>query len=86
MLFIADWYVPSVPPQTFFREVWVDKSMIRIKSVHKWPESIVFDTSLPTIVPPLPVLANASIISRARDAFARLNSLLKKAKEISGVG
>jgi hypothetical protein len=62
MLFIADWYLPSASSQTYFWEARVDKSIIRIKSAHKWPEPIVFDTSLPTIVPPpLPVVANAPV-------------------------
>jgi hypothetical protein len=64
MLFIADWYLPSASSQTFFREARVDKSIIRIKSTHKWPELIIIDTSLPTIVPPLPVLAKARLISQ----------------------
>jgi hypothetical protein len=63
MLFIADWYLPSASPQTFFREARVDKSMIRIKSAHKWPETIVIDTSLPRIVPPPPILAKAPILT-----------------------
>jgi hypothetical protein len=29
----------------------VDKSIIRIHSDRKWPERVVFDTSIPTIVP-----------------------------------
>jgi hypothetical protein len=75
MLFIADWYFPSASSQTFLREARVDKSIIRIKSVHKWPEAIVFDTSLPTIVPPpLPVLARAPVINQPREALAQMNS------------
>jgi hypothetical protein len=82
MLFIADWYLPSASSQTYFWEARVDKSIIRIKSAHKWPEPIVFDTSLPTIVPPpLPVVANAPIINEPREALAQLNSLLPKASE-----
>ena len=84
MLFIADWYLPSAS-QTFFREARVDKSIIRIKSAHKWPEAIVFDTSLPTIVPPpLPVLTKAPVINQPREAFAQLNSPLPKVSEYSG--
>jgi hypothetical protein len=65
MLSIADWYLPTASSQTFFREARVDKSIIRIKSAHKWPEPIVFDTSLLTIVPPpLPVLAKAPVINQ----------------------
>src|SRR6478672_13528433 len=52
LLFIAEWYLPASSSQTLFREARVDKSIIRIKSAHKWPEPIVIDTSLPTIVPP----------------------------------
>src|SRR5260370_35121354 len=72
MLFVADWYLPD-SPQSFVREARVDKSIIHIKSAHKWPERIVIDTSLPTIVPaPSPVLANAPAINSPREAFARL--------------
>jgi hypothetical protein len=82
MLFIADWYWPSASSQTFFREPRVDRSIIRIKSVHKWPELIVIDTSLPTIVPPpLPVLAKAPVINQSREAFAQLNPPLPKASD-----
>jgi hypothetical protein len=82
MLFISDWYLPKDSAPGFFREARVDKSIIRIKSAHKWPEAIVFDTSLPTIVPPLlPVLAKAPVINQPREAFAQLNSRLPKASE-----
>jgi hypothetical protein len=82
MLFISDWYFPMASSQSFFREARVDKSIIRINSAHKWPEAIVFDTSLPTIVPPpLPVLAKAPVINQPREAFAQLNSPLPKTSE-----
>jgi hypothetical protein len=82
MLFIADWYLPSASSQTFFREARVDKSIIRIKSAHKWPEPVVFDTSLPKIVqPPLPVLAEAPVINQPRQTLAQLISPLPKALE-----
>jgi hypothetical protein len=84
MLFIANWYLPSASSQTFFRETRVDKSIIRIKSAHKWPEPIVIDTSLPTIVPPLPVLAKAPVINQPREELALLNSPMIKASEYPG--
>jgi hypothetical protein len=85
MLFISDRYFPMASSQGFFREGRVDKSIIRIKSAHKWPEPIVIDTSLPTIVPPpLLVLAKAPVINQPREAFARLNSPLPKASEYPG--
>ena len=68
--------------QIFSREARVDKSIIRIKSAHKWPEPIVIDTSQPTRVPPpLPVLAKVPVINQPREAFAQLNSKLPKASE-----
>jgi hypothetical protein len=84
MLFMADWYLPSASSQTFFRETRVDRSIIRIKSAHTWPEPVVIDTSLPTIVPPPPVLAKATVINQPRDALAQLNSPLPKASEYPG--
>jgi hypothetical protein len=82
MLFISDRYLPKVSAQNFFREAPVDKSIIHIKSAHKWPEPVVFDTSLLTIVPPpLPVLAKALVINQPREALAQLNSPLPKASE-----
>jgi hypothetical protein len=81
MLFFADWYLPSASSQTFFRDARVDKSIIRITSAHKWPEPIVIDTNLPTIVPPLLVLAKAPIVNQPREALAQTNSPLTKASE-----
>lgn len=50
LLFLADWYFPKLiaAPAT----AGVDKSIIRLHSAHRWPEATVYDTSLPTIVPP----------------------------------
>jgi hypothetical protein len=74
IIFVADWYLPDAA-QTVFREGQIDKSIIRIRSAHKWPEPIVIDTSLPTIVPPRPpVLASAPPISPPREAFAQLDA------------
>jgi hypothetical protein len=84
MLFIADWYWPSVSSQASFREPRVDKSIIRVTSGHKLPEPIVIDTSLPTIVPSLPVLAKAPVINQPREALAQLNSSSTKATEYPG--
>jgi hypothetical protein len=83
IMFIADWYWPSASSQTFFREAGVDKSIIRITSTQKWPEPIVIDTSLPTIVLPPPVLAKAPIINQPRDALAQLKPPLPKVSEYS---
>jgi len=75
--------LPSASSQTFFREAQVDRSIIGIKSAYKWPEPIVIDTNLPTIVPSLPVLAKAPIINQPQDTFAQLKSPLRKASKYS---
>jgi hypothetical protein len=84
ILFIAERYLPQSASENFTREARADKSFIRITSGHQWPERVVFDTSLPAIVPPaLPVLAEAPVvnqpgpaqapvISQPREAFALL--------------
>jgi hypothetical protein len=74
IIFVADWYLPD-SPQTSFREGQIDKSIIRIKSAHKWPEPIVIDTSLPTIVPPpSAVMASAPPINQPREALAQIDA------------
>jgi hypothetical protein len=50
MLFVADWCMPKLAAEP--APAAVDKTIIRIHSAQKWPEAIVIDTSLPTIVPP----------------------------------
>jgi hypothetical protein len=73
MLFLTDGYWADASSPFFTREARVDKSIIRIRSAHKWPESIVFDTTQPTIMPrPLPLQANAPVADQRREAFAQL--------------
>jgi hypothetical protein len=36
----------------FAKQLVIDRSIIRIRSAHKWPEKIVLDTSRPIITPP----------------------------------
>jgi len=49
LLFVADWYIP--PSAATSDRVDVDRTTIRLRSSHRWPERIVIDTRLPTIVP-----------------------------------
>lgn len=59
----------------------VDKTVVRIRSDQKLPERVVYDTSLPTIVPsatniqvaaaPAQPAADASAQARVRDTFAQ---------------
>jgi hypothetical protein len=60
LLFLADWYFPKLVAAP--AGAGVDKTIIRLHSAHKWPEAIVFDTTLPTLVPP-PSLALAESLA-----------------------
>ena len=60
MLAAANWYLPSPPPPAD-QEVQVDKSSLRIRSEHKWPQKIEFDTAMqPFIAPSAPTIAAAA--------------------------
>jgi hypothetical protein len=50
LLLVADWCLPT-PPAMFAKQLVIDRSSIRIKSAHKWPERIALDTNQPTITP-----------------------------------
>lgn len=50
LLYLADWYLPRQDAMPAGADA--DRTVIRLHSAHKWPERIVIDTSLPTIVPP----------------------------------
>jgi hypothetical protein len=82
LLFISDMYLPKLPVAVTAR---TDVPIIRIhiKSDRKWPERVVYDTSLPTIVPAQTADADASgsvnapvkefsANTQAREAFAQL--------------
>lgn len=56
IILLIDWYTPQSP--TDATAASVDRTTIRIHSAHKWPSAVVFDTTQPTIVPP--VLAEAA--------------------------
>jgi hypothetical protein len=78
LLFLTDWYLPPLAVTPARGEV--DRTIIRLRSAHKWPERIVIDTSLPTIVPPPATVAEAlpgkaPPVSRPpREAFAQVTA------------
>jgi hypothetical protein len=83
LLLVVDTMLPKLPV-TDRAEAGTNKSIIRIHSDRKWPEPVVYDTNLPTIVPaqaqtvaaiPVPApetVADISTKVRVRDAFAQL--------------
>src|SRR5215216_5105588 len=70
LLFLIDWYLPR--PVVAPGHTDIDRSIIRIHSMHKWPGAVVYDTSQPTIVPPAPTVAAEAppVPSAQREAFA----------------
>jgi hypothetical protein len=81
LLFISDASLPRLPDA---HSAHTASYIIRIHSDRKWPERVLFDTSLPTITPlqvanveqsaAVPVTI-ASAKARVREAFAQLRPL-----------
>jgi len=78
LLFISDAVLPKQPLPSFLSVASSsDLPLVRIHSERKWPERIVFDTSLPTVKPA--VMAEAqpappAVVApkaRVREAFAQ---------------
>jgi hypothetical protein len=81
LLFLSNEVLPKLPVEAERAEA--DKSVIRIRSDRKWPERVVFDTNLRTIVPPPTAMiavsaptqttvSDVSAKSRTLQAFAEL--------------
>ncbi len=82
LLFLVDAFMPQEFAVASHSAPGIDKSTVRIHSVQKLPERVVYDTSLPTIVPlaartvvaaaapPAPA-ADASAQARVRNTFAQ---------------
>jgi hypothetical protein len=94
ILFVCASVLPKLP-MADATDVGTDKPVIRINSERKWPERVVFDTSLPTIVPvqiakpddamPAPAPAPVTVVDapvKVRDAFAQLGPSDQKKPEL----
>jgi hypothetical protein len=64
LLFLVDWFSPVAPATGAgtdqIRETSLDKEILRIQSLQKWPAKVIFDTNIPTIVPPPPHVASVA--------------------------
>ena len=87
LFFISDQYLPKLPAADRGNS---RSAIIRIHSDQKWPERIVYDTSLPTVVPAQIENIQANVAApeivastTERDAFAQLqpSSQLSDAKK-----
>ena len=94
LLFVLDAYLPKPPVA---ERANANLPVIRIHSERKWPERIVFDTSLPTIIPPRiasgersipvpPAATDVSVKARQRDALAQMQPSNAKRLEPSAPG
>ena len=81
LLFALDAFAPQQVAVASNAAPSIDKTVVRIRSDQKPPERVVYDTSLPTIVPPaakaqiaavppVPVV-DANAQTRVRDTFAQ---------------
>lgn len=83
LLFLIDAFVPSQAVVANHAAPSIDRNVVRIHSDQKLPERVVYDTSLPTIVPPAskvrvaaapqpPVASDVTTAqARVRDTFAQ---------------
>ncbi len=82
LLFLIDAYAPSQAFVESHAAPSIDRNVVRIRSDQKLPERVVYDTSLPTIVPPAsnvqvaaapqpPVAGDVTAQARVRDTFAQ---------------
>jgi hypothetical protein len=83
LLFALDAFAPQQVAVASNSVPSVDKTVVRIRSDQKLPDRVVYDMSLPTIVPPaaktqiatapvVPVADSNAEQARARDSFAQL--------------
>ena len=81
LLLALDAFVPQQAVVASQAAPSVNKTVVRIRSDQKLPERVVYDTSLPTIVPPtvtaqavappVPAVASATAQARVRETFAQ---------------
>ena len=65
LLLAIDAFMPQQAIVTSQAASSIDKTVVRIRSDQKPPERVVYDTSLPTIVPPQAVTAQAVVPAAA---------------------
>ena len=76
LLFLLNEVLPQLPVAERVAESGPAKSVIRINSDRKWPERVVLDTNMPTIVPPVApaLVAKAEAVGPAPAAVAEVSA------------
>ena len=93
LLLAVDALVPQQAVVASQAAASIDKTVVRIRSDQKPPERVVYDTSLPTIIPPQAVtaqaavpatapLADATVQARVRETYAQLVPAEAKKPEV----
>jgi hypothetical protein len=90
LLLLSNAVLPK-PPVAEVTNTASELPMIRIHSAQKWPQRVVIDTSLPTIVPtqtataepvtPATTVADVPAQAGTRDAYAQLTTAVSKKPE-----
>ena len=86
LLFLITSYLPQTETRSASQGP-ADRSILRIQSAHKWPESVIYDTSQPTIVPP-PASITGDVLpppfsENTRGAFAQTTPVKQAVKRSS---
>jgi len=72
LLLVSHWLLPESTAEPIRSDI--DKTFIRISSIEKLPEKVVFDTSLPYVAPPPSVAPPRAVVAAAappvQSAFA----------------
>ena len=59
LLFLVDWYLPTNAIVTTENDI--DRTIIRIRTAHRWPQAIQFDTSASIVALPLTTTQTAPV-------------------------
>jgi hypothetical protein len=92
LLLVMSWYLPSPPPMSGYGAP-IDEAILRVRSEHKWPQRLQFDTTLPAMLPRAPSIEAAvppedpklSALAEARPPETQVMEKLVAAKPKSHV-
>jgi hypothetical protein len=58
LLLVTGWYLPDPPPMSDYGAP-IDETILHVRSEHKWPQRLQFDTTVPAMPPPAPAVVAA---------------------------
>ena len=78
LVFISGSMLPKLP-MAESADLGIERSFLKINSDRKWPERIVFDASIPTVVPAQIATAEDAVTPPATDASADASAKVRAA-------